>query len=277
MHHCAIDLTGQRFGKLVAIEPTEKRDSSRSIVWRCVCDCGNKCFARSASLRDGHTQSCGCLFDLTGQRFGRLVVLRPTKKRQCGFVVWLCKCSCGKTCEVISQNLQSGNTQSCGCFAREILIKRNTTHGMADTLIYFVWRNMLQRCENPNDKAYKNYGGRGIKVCERWHSFENFYTDVGDPPEGMTLDRYPDNDGNYEPTNFRWASRHEQRLNSRAKSSGPHKQLWFLAFDLNTGNWDEDNNQSEFARKHRLDNANISACLHGKQKIHKGWTFEFLP
>jgi len=136
---------------------------------------------------------------------------------------------------------------------------------------------MNKRCKNPNDKDFKNYGGRGIRVCERWYSFEDFYADVGDPPKDMSLDRYPDNDGDYEPSNWRWATWEEQANNRRHKSCGPMKQCWFLAFDLDTGEWFEENNQRAFARKHDLCQANISTCLLGTQKVHKGWTFDFLP
>ena len=153
------------------------------------------------------------------------------------------------------------------------------THRMSQTLIYLIWKSMIKRCENPRDKDFKHYGGRGIKVCGRWRSsFENFYVDVGNPPEGKTLDRWPDNDGDYEFTNFRWASPKQQANNRRPKSCGPMKQHWFFAFNLDTGGWFEGDNQRAFARKHELCQANISACLLGKQKApHKGWTFEFLP
>lgn len=88
-------------------------------------------------------------------------------------------------------------------------------HGMAGTRIYQVWATMIQRCQNPLAASYKNYGGRGIAVCERWRDFINFHTDMGDPPEGKTLDRYPNNDGNYELDNCRWATREEQMESAR--------------------------------------------------------------
>lgn len=215
--------------------------------------------------------------DLTGQKFGRLAVMGPTNERRNRKIIYCCWCDCSKKCFVRSADLRNGHTKSCGCLVKELTKKHNTKHGMYRTLIYYIWRDMLARCENPKNPAYKNYGGRGIKVCERWHSFENFYEDVGDPPEGMTLDRYPDNDGNYEPLNFRWATWKEQQNNKRPISCGSHKQRWFFAFNLDTGEWFEDDNQKEFARQHKLNQGQISNCLHKKLKAHKNWTFQWLP
>lgn len=134
---------------------------------------------------------------------------------------------------------------------------------------------MIRRCKYSDNKSFKNYGGRGITVCERWLKFENFYTDVGDPPEGMTLDRI-NNDGNYEPSNWRWATKKQQRKNSRPASCGPHKQRWFRAWHKDSMIQYLSNSQCEFARKWGLGRRNISNCLHKKQKTHKGWIFEFL-
>ena len=149
-------------------------------------------------------------------------------------------------------------------------------HGMEGTPIYCCWFRMLARCENPKDPGYKWYGGRGIKVCERWHDFRNFYADVGDRPDGLTLDRWPDNDGGYGPGNWRWASWQEQQNNRRPISCGPCRQRWFFAYNEDTGEWDEDNNQCAFARKYNLRQGDVSACLCGKQKTCKGWTFQWL-
>lgn len=208
--------------------------------------------------------------DLTGQKFGRLTIISSTNKRSGRHVIWKCKCGCGNECLISSSSLQNNLSRSCGCLQRELIAKQSTTHGMSDTQIYNIWKRMLQRCENPNYREFKYWGGRGIKVCERWHSFENFYEDVGNSPEGLTLDRWPDNDGNYEPNNFRWATHKEQANNKRDSK----RQLWFFAFNLNTGEWDEDNNQCVLARRWGLDQTKISLCLLGKQKIHKGWIFQ---
>ena len=112
----AKDLTGQRFNKLTAVRPTEHR-SSTSIIWECICDCGNTTFAAAKNLRSGGTKSCGCLatIDITGQRFGKLVAVRPTDERRNGAVVWECRCDCGNVTFAVIRNLRSGSTRSCGC------------------------------------------------------------------------------------------------------------------------------------------------------------------
>lgn len=202
--------------------------------------------------------------DLTRQRFGHLIVLGPTKKRKGRKVVWLCVCDCGNVREVASNNLGSGNTKSCGCSRG----KANTIHGMAGTSIYRTWQDIIKRCENPKHSAYKYYGGRGIKICKYWrNSFEAFYADVGDRPEGMTLDRWPNNNGDYEPNNWRWATWKEQANNTR-------KLCWFRVWHKDSMAQYLSNNQSEFAKKWGLNSSNISKCLRGKQKVHKGWQFQ---
>jgi len=211
--------------------------------------------------------------NLRFQKFGRLTVLEPSSKRSAKCIVWKCRCDCGKIVEVRSSLLLNGNTSSCGCLKRELLLKRQITHGLSYSSEYQVWSDMIQRCDNPKKSGYQWYGGRGIKVCEKWHKFENFYKDMGKRPLGKSIDRYPDNDGNYESKNCRWATPKEQAANRRDNKT----QHWFLAFNFNTGIFEEDNSQCGFASRHGLSSGSINACLKGKSHQTKGWEFDYLP
>lgn len=161
--------------------------------------------------------------DLTGQRFGRLVVLNHSRRifqnpRQGYRHYWNCQCDCGTTTEVLTYQLTSGHTRSCGCLQRELTRVRFTKHGQHGTLLYMAWLGMHERCRNPKHKDYKYYGALGIKVCEPWRSFENYSNYIsdhlGDRQPGMTLDRI-DSTKDYEPGNVRWATHLEQRHNQQ--------------------------------------------------------------
>lgn len=154
------------------------------------------------------------LRDITGQRFGLLTALKPTGQDANHSTLWLCHCDCGNYKTVSSGHLYQDHTRSCGC-------KKGTLiHGYARRkerpVLYTTWQGMRARCNNPKHVGYKNYGGRGIKICERWNDFENFAADMGERPPNTTLDRISC-DGDYEPSNCRWLSKKEQRLNQRAK------------------------------------------------------------
>lgn len=177
--------------------------------------------------------------DLTGQRFGRLVVLEEAGRKN-GKVTWLCQCQCEEETIIIvhGNSLRKGVTKSCGCFNKERAKEANIRHGQSRSKIHNIWWTMLNRCYNLNSYKYYNYGKRGIKVCERWHKFENFYEDFGKyKEEGKTIDRI-DPDGDYEPDNCRWATILEQNRNTRAKGYywNETKQKWQATIGINYKN-----------------------------------------
>lgn len=165
------------------------------------------------------------LIDLTGQRFGRLTVLERAKNDKLGRARWLCRCDCGKEKIVSGTNLRSGQTRSCGCLSKEMSVKnglksrigeRSLKHGDFGSKLYGVWAGMKRRCQNPNTTYYKDYGGRGIKVCNEWQNYEAFkeWALESGYKEGLTIERI-DVNGNYCPNNCKWIPLSAQNANKR--------------------------------------------------------------
>jgi len=186
------------------------------------------------------------VIDRTGHRYERLVALErlAAKSKTDTNARWICRCDCGIATVAYGQDLARGKVKSCGCLNAERIMQ----HGMSGTPVYAVWQAMLQRCENPKAQSYENYGGRGISVCEKWHTFEGFWIDMKNPPRGYSLDRI-DNDGNYCKENCRWALTKQQANNKRK-----NRRIEFNGETRTLAEWAEKTGLGWSTLRTRLDN-----------------------
>lgn len=207
-------------------------------------------------LKKGYHQS------LSGRKFNRLMVIEEAGRYKNRSILWLCRCDCGKIKKVLASSLLNGDVQSCGCLKKELLGNRCRIHGQSGyniTTEYMAWQNIKKRCYNTKADDYYRYGGRGIKVCDRWlESFENFFEDMGTKPTpDHSLDRFPNNEtGDYEPGNCRWGTDEQQSRNKR------------------TNVWIEYNGEKMILKDWSI---RLGICYDGiRQYLKKGYSFDWI-
>lgn len=191
--------------------------------YECQCDCGTVTVIPGTTLRAGRSTKCKeCMYRarfpeeaMVGRRFGKWVVIRPVEIRNRYWIYWV-RCDCGNEKDCYGSDLRSGKTSQCVDCHNRSNASKNVTHGGSGSPLYKVWCSMHSRCSNPTDRAYRWYGARGIRVCERWNDFSNFQSDMAPRPTGMTIDR-TDNDSGYSKENCRWVT-HKENCQNRRKT-----------------------------------------------------------
>lgn len=225
------------FNRLTVVSMAESE--SIKIKWLCLCSCGVSKTVSGSDLRCGKTTSCGCynrglkrFEDLSGRRFGRFTVLKKSESRK-QRRYWLCRCDCGVIKYADASNLKLGTTKSCGCWKRDNTSRIMFTHGLSKTKAYKTLTRMKQRCLNPNNPDYHHYGGRGIRICERWmRSVKLFIQDMGHPPTNSHSIERKSVNGNYEPGNCEWILKRDQPKNTRT-----NRRIEFNGTILHLSEW----------------------------------------
>jgi len=229
-----IDISGKKFNKLTAIEFNHIKEKKH--FWLFKCDCGKLIIAEKLNVLYGSKKSCGCInnkIDITGQKFNRLTAIKFSHMDKHWFQHWLFRCDCGTEKIIGMQNVMHGKTISCGCYNKE----KSTTHGYTNHPLFNIWKKMIQRCHDKNDRTYKSYGARGISVCDEWkNSFDSFAKDMGTrPSKKHSIDRIDNNLG-YRKDNCRWTTGHEQSINRRnviyVEYNGERKRLFDLCEEM---------------------------------------------
>lgn len=221
------DITGQRFGKWTVLKDLGAFDK-KPRRFLCRCDCGLEKEVEGISLRLGRSVQCkpcarqegSTANDMIGKKFGKWRVIEFAGRKHNSYQ-YLCKCECGHQQVMHGPSLRRGLTTQCTTCANRQKAANNVTHGYSHNPMYKVWNSMKQRCTNTNSSFYHRYGGRGINVCERWETFENFLEDMGNRPslgtdERIDIDRI-DNDGDYCKENCRWTT---HKLNCQNQALG---------------------------------------------------------